>query len=153
MGDQKTNEAYAELMSKHAPSGEISDLAQLISLKGKRAIVAGGAGLGLGAAVSRRLACQGAEVAILDVDGPRAAEVAAEITSAYGTRVLVVEGDLSTAAGVEAATTDVFAQFKTVDILVNSLGGGGSGDFLDQSLDDYHRILALNLLSPIYLTL
>jgi NAD(P)-dependent dehydrogenase (short-subunit alcohol dehydrogenase family) len=151
MGKQKTDEAYAELMREYASSNEIADLQKLISLKGKRAIVAGGAGMGLGAAVSRRLASQGAEVAILDVDGVRAAEVATELTAAYGARALAVEGDLTTVAGVEAATGDVFAQFGTVDILVNSLGGGAVGDFLEQSFDDYHRILALNLLSPMYL--
>jgi short chain dehydrogenase len=118
MGKQKTDEAYAELMREYASSNEIADLQKLISLKGKRAIVAGGAGMGLGAAVSRRLASQGAEVAILDVDGVRAAEVATELTAAYGARALAVEGDLTTVAGVGAATGDVFAQFGTVDILV-----------------------------------
>jgi S-adenosylhomocysteine hydrolase len=86
MGKQKTDEAYAELMREYASSNEIADLQKLISLKGKRAIVAGGAGMGLGAAVSRRLASQCAEVAILDVDGVRAAEVATELTAAYGNR-------------------------------------------------------------------
>lgn len=144
-------ETYGEMLREYRPSQTLSSTASLLSLAGKTAMVAGGAGPGLGAAISRRLAAQGADVVIVDIDHARGTALATEITDTYQVSTGMVEADLTSVPGVEAAVRQVAEQHGPIDISVNSLGGGGVGEFLRQSFGDDERIVLLNLLSPLYL--
>jgi NAD(P)-dependent dehydrogenase (short-subunit alcohol dehydrogenase family) len=84
-------------------------------LGGKVAIITGGAS-GIGAATARRLAAEGACVAIGDLNGARAEQVAAEI----GDRAVGVQFDAGDAASVELLVERTVAQFGRLDILHNN---------------------------------
>lgn len=92
-------------------------------LKGKVAIVTGAA-LGLGAATVRRMAEEGAAVAVLDVLEREGAELAAELQRA-NRRVRFWRCNVADEADVARAIADVVAQFGRIDILVNNAGVAG----------------------------
>jgi len=118
---------------------------------GKVAIVTGGAG-GIGAATARALAREGAAVAVVDIDGPRADEVAASI-GATGGSALSVRADLSEEAEVAAAVASTVTRFGRLDVVHNNAALTES-DFLsrdtrvtDLALEVWERTLAVNLRS------
>ena len=115
--------------------------------EGRTALVTGGAS-GIGAATVRRLAAEGARVAVADLNEDGAREVAAEVD---GTAVVmdVLDND-SVAAGVDAATEAV----GPLDVLVNNAGGGerGLGWFVDIPPADWDFQLRLNLHSVLAVT-
>ncbi len=106
---------------------------------GKVVTVTGG-GSGLGEAIARWLAAEGARVAILDVDDAGAARVAGEI----GGRAY--RADVTDAAGMESVIGRVVADFGRLDGAVNNAGIGGP--FIptaDYPLDWWQRTIAVNL--------
>jgi NAD(P)-dependent dehydrogenase (short-subunit alcohol dehydrogenase family) len=103
-------------------------------LEGRRALVTGGAS-GIGAAIARRLAAEGARVTIGDIDTDGAAEVASEI-DADSTRLDVTDPE-SARLAVEGA--------GGVDVLVNNAGTDEFGFFTHTDPDLWERLLAINL--------
>lgn len=92
-------------------------------LTGKTALVTG-ASRGIGAAVSRLLAAQGADVVInFRSKGPRAEAVAAAVEAA-GRRAFLAQADLTDEAEVRAALTGVAREVPNIDILVLNASGG-----------------------------
>lgn len=94
-------------------------------LQGKRAVVTGGA-QGIGAAIARRLAAEGATVAVLDING----EGASALLPAphFG-----LACDISDTASIDAAFSEVNARLGGVDVLVNNAGRGSApGDGMDK---------------------
>ncbi|MFQ5914186.1 MAG: SDR family NAD(P)-dependent oxidoreductase [Nitrospinota bacterium] len=89
-------------------------------LESRRAVVTG-AGRGIGRAVARMLAGEGAAVVVNDLDEGPAQEVAAEIREAGGEAVPCV-GDVSRAEGAEAIVESAVATYQGLDILVNNAG-------------------------------
>jgi 3-oxoacyl-[acyl-carrier protein] reductase len=75
-------------------------------LDGKRALVIGGGGGGIGRTVSGRLAAAGSAVAVADVDRGRAKEAAAEVAAA-GVRSVALVGDVGVRGGTEALVHQV----------------------------------------------
>jgi 2-hydroxycyclohexanecarboxyl-CoA dehydrogenase len=115
--------------------------------EGRTALVTGGAS-GIGAATVRRLAAEGARVAVADLNEDGAREVAAEVDGAAV--VMDVLDNESVATGVEAATEAV----GPLDVLVNNAGGGerGLGWFVDIAPADWDFQLRLNLHSVLAVT-
>jgi NAD(P)-dependent dehydrogenase (short-subunit alcohol dehydrogenase family) len=103
-------------------------------LEGKSAVVTGGAS-GIGAAISRRLAAEGARVTIADLNHEGAREVAGEIDAA------AVELDVADAGAVER----VFGELDGVDILVNNAGTDDFAFFTDMTPERWKRLVAINL--------
>ena len=112
-------------------------------LSGKVAVVTGG-GSGIGLAISRRLAADGAAVAILDRNGASAKETAAGITTGSGTAI-GVEADVTDRTGVEAAVAEVVDRLGAPTILVNNAGLQHFGPFLKIDLETWQRVLDVNL--------
>lgn len=93
-----------------------------LGITGKTALVAASTG-GLGLAVARALAAEGARVAVVGRRRDRAKEIKAELQAAYGAEAAAIEADLTTPEGVEAAVDQTVADLGPVDILV--LNGPG----------------------------
>jgi 2-hydroxycyclohexanecarboxyl-CoA dehydrogenase len=103
-------------------------------LEGRTALVTGGAS-GIGAAACRRLAAEGAEVWVGDLNGEGAREVAAEVA---GQAVELDVTDLDSArAACEAA--------GTLDVLVNNAGTDEFGFFTETAPEQWQRVIAVNL--------
>ena len=109
----------------------------------RTAVVTGGAS-GIGLAVARRLAEEGASVAVLDLDGAAAETAAAELESA-GARALGLAVDVTDRQRVDAAVVAVRGQLGPPTILVNSAGLDGFEPFLKITTETWDRILAVNL--------
>jgi 2-hydroxycyclohexanecarboxyl-CoA dehydrogenase len=109
-----------------------------VRLEGRTALVTGGAS-GIGAATCRRLAAEGARVAVTDLNHGPAEELAAEIGGeAYE---LDVSSDDSVRAGIDAARADL----GRVDVLVNNAGYDEWGWFGQTEPAAWDRVLAVNL--------
>ena len=105
-------------------------------LDGRTAIVTGG-GSGIGRAICRRFASDGASVVVADLVGERAEEVAAEV----GGRA--VQADVTAAADV----VRMAAEAGRVDVLVNNAGGGMADDLREIDEDEWDADVELNLKS------
>ncbi|RIY02563.1 SDR family oxidoreductase [Aureimonas flava] len=92
-----------------------------LGLDGRTALVLGGGG-GLGRAIARTLAREGARVAVADIDAGAADAAAAEIAAAGG-RALALQWDLAALDIVDQRVSQVEAELGSVDILVNITGG------------------------------
>jgi meso-butanediol dehydrogenase / (S,S)-butanediol dehydrogenase / diacetyl reductase len=103
-----------------------------------------GAGMGIGAAVARALANEGAAVAIVDLDGQAASGVAKEITESGG-RALVVEGSVALASDAERAVQAAVGEFGGLDLLVNNAGVVVYGEVPDFSVEDWDLVVGTNL--------
>lgn len=114
-------------------------------LAGKTAIVTGAAG-GLGSAICRLFAREGAAVAVADLDLEGARALAGEIAAAGG-RALPVRADVTSAEDIAEMTEAAvrFAGEGGVSILVNNAGIAGLGAVTEISEEDWNRVLAVNL--------
>ena len=111
---------------------------------GKDAIVTGGAS-GIGAAVVRRLAGEGAAVAVSDLDATAANALADELRHA-GSRAVGVETDVGDEAAVKALVDRTVAELGGLDVMVNNAGIGEQPTPIDErSADDWHRLIRVNL--------
>ena len=117
-------------------------------LKGKKALVTG-ASRGIGAAIAKGLAAEGADVAITyEKSADRAVEVVRAI-EALGRRAVAIKADSADAAAVQASVDKAAAELGGLDILVNNAGILRVGDLKDLSLADIDAILDVNVRSPI----
>jgi 3-oxoacyl-[acyl-carrier protein] reductase len=112
-------------------------------LEGKVALVTGGS-RGMGAAMARRLATDGADVALTYARSPEKAETVAEEIRKTGRRALAIQADNRDAAAVEAAVEKTVKEFGRLDILVNNAGIFATGSIEDVTLDDYDEMMAVN---------
>ena len=107
-------------------------------LDGRRALVTGG-GSGIGAATCRRMADEGAAVAVVDLDGDAATTVADEIDG------LAYRVDVTDYAALDAAVTDAAARLGGLTTLFNNAGGSNMARLHEWDLDEWNQIIALNL--------
>ncbi len=113
-------------------------------LQGKVAFVTGGS-RGIGAAVVRRLAADGATVAFTYQNSAESAQALVAAVSANGGRALAIRADSADAAAVTTAINTVGKEFGTVDILVNNAGVLRMGDLAEFSLADFDLTVAVNV--------
>src|ERR1700758_3158275 len=113
-------------------------------LEGKIALVTGGS-RGIGAAIAKRLAADGANVAITFTKGAdAAASVVKEIERAGG-KAIAIQADAADAAAVKAAVEETFATFGRLDVLVNNAGTAIPKPFEEATLEEMDRVLAINV--------
>jgi NAD(P)-dependent dehydrogenase (short-subunit alcohol dehydrogenase family) len=113
------------------------------SLMGKGAVVTG-AGKGLGQGMALALAEAGADVAIVELDMPAGEETAAEIRK-RGRKALAIKADVTQPEEVAAMVGSVIQEWGHLDILVNNAGYAQPLSALDMSVEDWDRLLAVDL--------
>ncbi|MBP9907759.1 MAG: glucose 1-dehydrogenase [Rubrivivax sp.] len=112
-------------------------------LKDKVAVVTG-AGQGMGRAIAQRFAREGASVVAIDLNFEAASQT---IGSGIGRAIAL---DISDAAAVNAAFTEIIEQFGRVDLLVNNAGTGAVDAFADIPDAHWARVIGVNLNGAFY---
>ncbi len=112
---------------------------------GKFAVVTGAA-RGIGAAIARRLAAEGAAVACVDLTADRCASIVDEITVTGG-RAVAFGCDVSDGAQVEALVPGVSNEFGRIDVLVNNAGLTRDNLLFRMSEEDWDKVVDVNLKS------
>jgi len=117
-------------------------------LTGKIAIITG-SGQGIGKAVALRLAHEGANVVVADINSQKAERTAQEI-KATGQRAMAYCINLANIAEVQPMVDSVVAKFGRIDILVNVAGVAQTKPFLDVTEQDWDRIIDVNLKGTVF---
>ncbi|HUT17988.1 MAG TPA: SDR family NAD(P)-dependent oxidoreductase, partial [Anaerolineae bacterium] len=111
----------------------------------KVAIVTGG-GLGLGEAISLRLAQEGAHIVIADINLETAQETAARIAARTERKAIALQTNVTDEAQVEAMVERTMDEFGRLDILVNNAGVLRSGAIEEFALKDWRFVIDVNLI-------
>jgi len=133
--------AVAARRSSGAPGIDTSNLS------GSTAVVTGG-GSGIGRSLAMLLAQRGARVHVADLDGPSAEAVAGAVRAAGGDAVAHAV-DVADAAAVARFADVVFAD-GPLDLLFNNAGVGHAGAVADTTLEDWRRLIDVNLLGVVH---
>lgn len=117
-------------------------------LDGETAIVTGGA-TGLGLAITRCLVSAGARVAVISFENP---EQSAAALAEFGAAVKFYQHDLTEAGNAEAVVEKVIRDFGGVSILVNNAGNHCKKFIWDMTVEDYTRVLEVQLVGAFSMT-
>jgi 2-dehydro-3-deoxy-D-gluconate 5-dehydrogenase len=118
-------------------------VSKLFDLSGRSALVTGGNG-GIGRSIALAFAESGASVAILGRNPAKNKKVLAELEKA-GARAIAIEADISDKAQIEPSVARAARELGSVDILVNNAGIGLINRSLQVTLEEWDRVLAINL--------
>jgi len=121
-------------------------MTNLFDLAGRLAIVTGSS-RGIGLTLAKGLAAAGAHVVLHARDAGALGAAAAAVAADTGTEVDSVAFDLTDASAVKAGMSSLIEQFGCPDILVNNAGMQLRGPFADFTLEQWNRLLAVNLTS------
>lgn len=114
----------------------------MMRLDGKVALVTG-AGSGIGEAIARLYAQQGAQVVVIDMRGEAAEAVSAAIREEGGA-ARVWQLDVADEAQVQAAMREIATAYGRVDILVNNAGVSHVGNLLETTVEEWDRVMRVN---------
>ncbi|MBN6055847.1 SDR family oxidoreductase [Nonomuraea sp. RK-328] len=110
-----------------------------------RLVVVTGAGSGIGRATARAFAAHGAEVVCADIDEAAAVRTVESIVKDLGGSAHAEQVDVADAARMEDFARRVRAEYGVPDIVVNNAGALVAGAFLDHSVEDWRRLIDVNL--------
>ena len=113
-------------------------------LEGKVALITGGS-RGIGAAIAKRLAADGANVAITYTKGADAAASVVKEIERAGRKAIAIQADAADANAVEAAVERTVATFGRLDVLVNNAGTAVPKRFEETTLEELDRLIAINI--------
>jgi 3-oxoacyl-[acyl-carrier protein] reductase len=114
----------------------------------KRSVVITGAAGGIGEAAARAFHQQGAHVFLLDIDGARAAAIAASLKNEHGTTAQAIALDITNESAVSKAFAEIVSAGHGLDVLINCAGGYKKLLTVEQmDIDEWDRTVALNLRS------
>jgi NAD(P)-dependent dehydrogenase (short-subunit alcohol dehydrogenase family) len=129
---------------------ELDSVYDMLSLKGKVALVTGAAG-GIGRSTSAAMAELGAKVMLMDIPSQEGnlKSVVADIRKRYGAEVEYVLGDVRDPQSIQSFVDKTVEVFGTINILHNNAGIGGGGDDAEIALDVWNNVVAINLTGPL----
>ena len=104
-----------------------------------------GASRGIGAAIAKRLAADGANVAITYTRGAEAAAQVVKDIQQAGGKAIAIQADAADANAVAAAVEKTVATFGGLDILVNNAGTAIPKPFVDSTLEEMDRVIDINV--------
>src|SRR5580658_8917049 len=113
-------------------------------LEGKIALVTGGS-RGIGAAIAKRLADDGAKVAITYTRGADAAASVVKSIERTGGNAIAIQADATDATAVNAAVEKAVAAFGRLDVFVNNAGTAIPKKFEETTLEELDRVIDINL--------
>src|SRR5947209_16685187 len=113
-------------------------------LEGKIALITGGS-RGIGAAIAKRLAADGANVAITYAKGAAAAASVVKEIERAGRKAIAIQADAADAGAVEAAVEKTVATFGRLDVLVNNAGTAIPKTFEETTLEELDRLIDINV--------
>jgi NAD(P)-dependent dehydrogenase (short-subunit alcohol dehydrogenase family) len=123
---------------------EVQTMDDLFSLKGKTAVVVGGAG-GMGRAIAAGLARYGAEVAIASVDPAHLEDAAQQLTAATGKPIRAYTVDCTLESSVQALADRAVADMGRVDVLVNAQGYNAKAPATEFPMDEWDKLFSINV--------
>jgi len=113
-------------------------------LKGKIALITGGS-RGIGAAIAKRLAADGANVAITYTKGADAAASVVKEIERAGRKAIAIQADAADAEAVKAAVDKTVATLGRLDVLVNNAGTAIPKKFEETTLEEMDRMIDINI--------
>jgi 3-oxoacyl-[acyl-carrier protein] reductase len=116
----------------------------MAKLHEKVALVTGGS-RGIGAAIAKRLAAEGASVAITYTKGADAAASIVKEIERAGRKAIAIQADATDTKAVEAAVKKTVATFGRLDVLVNNAGTAIPKTFEETTLEEMDRVLDINV--------
>ena len=126
------------------PDVSAKPINELFSLRGKKAVVTGGA-RGIGQAIVRRFAEAGAEVVVADIDLSAATATAEAVGKDWETKVFATATDTSDGESIHQLAEYAYSALGAVDIWVNNAGIYPSKPFLQMTDAEWDRVLDINL--------
>jgi len=122
-----------------------------LGLKGKQVFITGGS-VGIGLAVARAFAAEGAEVAIAARNKERVETEAAKIAKEFGVRTIGICADVSKAEDIVAAAKRVEKEFGGIDILINNAGTGTDETVMNSDDEKWDHVWNLHVMSAVRTT-
>ena len=116
---------------------------QMYRLNGRIAFVTGAA-IGIGRAIATRLAQDGADLMLFDINETEA-EQTARMVRAAGRRCVVIRGDVGDYTQVKTAVDSCVQALGSIDIMVNNAGISPMGTIADTSLEDFRNVFRVNV--------
>jgi 3-oxoacyl-[acyl-carrier protein] reductase len=116
----------------------------MANLTDKIALVTGGS-RGIGAGIAKRLAKEGASVAITYTKGAEAAAQVLQAIESAGGKAIAIQADAADAKAVIAAVEQTVATFGRVDILINNAGTAFPKPFEEATLEELDRVIDINI--------
>src|ERR1700731_4068642 len=113
-------------------------------LEGKIALITGGS-RGIGAAIAKRLAADGANVAITYTKGADAAASVVKEIELAGGKAIAIQADAADADASKAAVEKAVATFGRLDVLVNNAGTAIPKTFEETTLEELDRVIDINV--------
>ena len=125
---------------------ELRSVYDMLSLKGKVALVTGAAG-GIGRSTAAAMAELGAKVALMDMpqQEERLKGYVADIKERFGAEAIYVLGDVTSPESVQGFVDETVKAFGTIDILHNNAGIGIKPDNAEMDFEQWNKIVAVNL--------
>src|SRR3989475_6879953 len=113
-------------------------------LEGKIALITGGS-RGIGAAIAKRLAADGASVAITFAKDASAASAVVKAIELDGGKAVAIQADAADVEAVKSAVEKTVATFGQLDVLVNNAGTAIPKTFAETTLDEMDRVIDINV--------